>query len=49
MTETLAAVGEQPWEVRFTRRALAGLGADAARDTPAQALAEYQPDVATAV
>ena len=28
------AVGDDPWELRFTRHALADLGADAARDTP---------------
>ena len=34
MSETFPTVGDQPWELRFTRRALADLGADAARDTP---------------
>lgn len=34
MTERFPAVGDAPWELRFTRRALADLGADRARDTP---------------
>lgn len=34
MTETFPAVDDDPWELRFTRRALADLGADAARHTP---------------
>lgn len=34
MTADFPPVGEQPWELRFTRRALADLGATDASDTP---------------
>lgn len=34
MTEAFPPIGDDPWELRFTRRALADLGADAARDAP---------------
>jgi hypothetical protein len=47
--EAFPAVGDDPWELRFTRRALTDLGADAARDTPGDIAAVRQAATHTRV